>query len=111
MKLNKDAFELVKNGGKCIEVRLYDEKRRQLKLGEKIIFSKAGGPEEKIQAKVSALLLYPDFRSLYSDFDPKDFGGEGWTIDQLVENIHGYYSEEDEEKYGVMGIKLEVLSR
>lgn len=49
-----------------------------------------------------------DFFSLYSDFAPEDFGGEGWTVDQLVNNIYEYYSKEDEKKYGVLGIKLEI---
>ena len=36
MKLNKSPFERIKNGTKTIEFRLYDEKRKQIKVGDKI---------------------------------------------------------------------------
>ena len=38
MKLNESPFERIKNGTKTIEFRLYDEKRRQIKIGDKIVF-------------------------------------------------------------------------
>ena len=40
MKLNESPFERIKNGKKTIEFRLYDEKRQQIKIGDKIEFSK-----------------------------------------------------------------------
>ena len=40
MKLNKSPFERIKNGTKTIEFRLFDEKRQQIKVGDKIEFSK-----------------------------------------------------------------------
>ena len=40
MKLNESPFERMKNGTKTIEFRLYDEKRKQIKVGDQIEFSK-----------------------------------------------------------------------
>ena len=40
MKLNENPFERMKNGPKTIEFRLNDEKRKKIKIGEKITFSK-----------------------------------------------------------------------
>ena len=40
MSLNPAPFEKIKNGEKSIEIRLYDEKRRGVKIGDIIIFSK-----------------------------------------------------------------------
>lgn len=40
MKLNESPFERIKDGTKTIEFRLYDEKRRQIKIGDQIEFSK-----------------------------------------------------------------------
>ena len=40
MKLNESPFEMIKNGTKTIEFRLYDEKRQGVKIGDKIEFSK-----------------------------------------------------------------------
>ena len=39
MKLNESPFERIKNGTKTIEFRLYDEKRQQIKVEDKIEFS------------------------------------------------------------------------
>lgn len=109
MKLNANAFELIRKGEKTIEVRLYDDKRRQIKLGDEIEFSELPRMENKLSTKVTALLIYKDFKSLYSDFPGKDFGGDGWTVDALVENIHEYYSKGEESEFGVLGIKLELI--
>lgn len=38
MKLNNKPFTMIKNGRKNIELRLYDEKRRKLNIGDEIIF-------------------------------------------------------------------------
>ena len=40
MKLKEDPFERMKNGTKTIEFRLYDEKRRKIKVGDEIEFFK-----------------------------------------------------------------------
>ena len=47
MKLNKNPFERIKNGTKTVEFRLYDEKRQQIKIGDKIEFSKLPDLQEK----------------------------------------------------------------
>lgn len=36
MRLHKEPFELIKNGSKTIELRLYDEKRQMINLGDTI---------------------------------------------------------------------------
>ena len=40
MKLNQSPFDRIKNGTKTVEFRLYDDKRKQIKVGDKIEFSK-----------------------------------------------------------------------
>ena len=55
MKLYDEAFEFVKNGKKKIEVRCNDKKRRKLKVGDKIIFSKYSNPKEKIRVEITDL--------------------------------------------------------
>ena len=38
--LDEDIFNVVKNGTKTVEVRLYDEKRKNIKVGDKLTFLK-----------------------------------------------------------------------
>ena len=41
MNLQPKYFDFIKDGTKRIELRLYDEKRRQIQLGDIIEFSKS----------------------------------------------------------------------
>ena len=52
MKLQPNPFFQIKNGQKTIEVRLNDEKRQQLKVGDEIEFSLATNPDEKIKTEI-----------------------------------------------------------
>ena len=105
MKLNESPFERIKNGTKTVEFRLYDEKRQQIKIGDKIEFSKLPDLQEKIL--VDVLDMYIDetfemlFRNLYTDKE---------EIKRKAESIHQYYSYEEEKEYGVVGIKISLLS-
>ncbi len=71
MKSNESPFERIKNGTKTIEFRLYDEKRQQVKIGDKIEFSKLPDLQETLI--VDVIDLYREdtfenlFRKLYSD--------------------------------------------
>lgn len=105
MKLNEGPFERIKNGTKTIEFRLYDEKRRKVKVGDKIEFSKLPDLQEKIL--VDVLDIYRDetfemlFRKLYTDKE---------EIKRKTESMHQYYSYEEEKEYSVVGIKISLLS-
>ena len=52
MKLKENPFERIENGTKTVEFRLYDEKRRKIKIGDKIEFLKLPDLQEKIVAQV-----------------------------------------------------------
>lgn len=49
MKLKRSPFEKIKNGSKSIELRLNDEKRQKVQIGDFIEFSCLDHPESKIQ--------------------------------------------------------------
>ena len=61
MKLNESPFERIKNGTKTIEFRLYDEKRQQIKVGDKIEFSKLPDLQEKLEVDVMELYKEESF--------------------------------------------------
>ncbi len=107
MKLAISPFEKIASSNKIIESRLYDEKRRQINLGDQIEFSINDNPDRKITTSVSALYLYPDFESLFSDFPSSHFGGE--SKEELMEEINNFYSKDEQTKFGVIGIKIELV--
>ena len=105
MKLNESPFERIKNGTKTIEFRLYDEKRKKVKIGDKIEFSKLPDLQEKILAQVIDIYKDKTFKNLFNRIytDKKE-------VERKAESMYQYYSKEQEEKYGVVGIKIKLLS-
>jgi len=102
-------FELMKSGKKTIEIRLNDEKRRQLNVGDEIEFTKISNSHEKLLAEVIELLHYPTFKYLIDNFGMEYYGYPANTdVDEFVESIYTIYKKEDEIKYGVLGIKLRL---
>ena len=103
MKLNEIPFERIKNGKKTIEFRLYDEKRQQIKIGDKIEFSKLPDLQEKLLVDVIELYRANTFenlfRKLYTDED---------EINKKAISMYKYYSLEKEKEYGVLGIKIKI---
>ena len=104
MKLNDDPFERIKNGTKTIEFRLYDEKRRKVKIGDKIEFSKLPDLQEKILVDVLDLYTEPSFEELFEKlYEDKE------RAKQKANAMYEIYSPENEKKYGVVGIKIKLV--
>jgi len=53
MKLNESPFEKIRSGEKIIEIRLYDDKRKNINIGDIIIFSKLPDLKEILSVKVT----------------------------------------------------------
>lgn len=106
IKLNDAPFKMIKNGEKTIELRLYDEKRRKIKVGDTICFKTK---TDKLTATVKALHTFHNFEELYAAL-PLDKCG--YTADELAtaspDDMLEYYSKEQIEKYGVVGIEIEI---
>lgn len=107
MKLGPVPFDLIGRGKKTIESRLFDEKRQQVAVGDEVVFEEMGHPEHTLRTRAAALLRYPSFAALFAAHDPALFGGA--SEEELLARIRDIYSEEDEKKYGVVGIRLELV--
>lgn len=103
MKLLEKPFDNIKKGTKTVEFRLYDEKRRKIKIGDKIEFSKLPELKEKIIVKVIDLYQEKSFKELFEKvfINPED-------VETHVRTIYNIYSEDEERKYGVLGIKMKL---
>ena len=107
MKLKEEPFETIKSGTKTIEMRLYDEKRRKVQVGDIIEFtSLATG--EKISTQVLALHVYSSFEDLYNKFNKLSLGYAEHEI-ALYTDMEQYYLPTEIEKYGVVGIEIRVI--
>lgn len=106
MKLWQDAFYKIAEGSKTIELRLNDEKRQKISVGDTIVFNCTKN-YDVITAKVMALHKFIDFKELYESL-PLDKCGYG--CDELASayytDMYDYYNKEQIKKYGVLGIEL-----
>jgi len=113
MKLNEKPFEDVLQGKKTVELRLNDEKRQLIEVGDFISFSmrteEGVDPFKLIVAEVVALHRYASFAELLAT-DLKDKSGfSALSVEEATQKMREYYTEEEEQKYGVLGIELEVI--
>ena len=106
MKLHASPFEMIKSGQKTIELRLYDEKRQQIKEGDTIIFTNTVNGE-KMSRKVKKLQRFDSFEELYKSLPLLQCV---YTVDDVdnakPSDMDQYYSVEKQDKYGVVGIEL-----
>ena len=107
MKLQLDPFLKIKEGTKTIEMRLYDDKRKNIKVGDTITFTNLQTLEE-IVCKVKNLFLFETFEELYKHFDKIKLG---YNIDEIAsfEDMEKYYSKDEQKSFGVVGIEVELL--
>lgn len=107
MRLHNSPFELIKSGTKTIELRLNDEKRRLINIGDIIIFENRT-TNEQIHVKVVNLHKYDSFEKLYKHFDKISLG---YAKDEEAnyKDMEKYYSSSEQEKYGVVGIEIKLI--
>ena len=65
MKLHSTPFEMIQSGRKTIELRLHDEKRRLISIGDEIKFVSLSDPTISLNCRVIALHKFDSFENLY----------------------------------------------
>ena len=107
MKLHNQPFEKIKSGTKTIELRLNDEKRQLLKIKDIIEFTNRT-TNEKLLVEIEDLYKYPSFEELYKHFDKISMG---YNEDEEAnsKDMEEYYSKEEQDKYGVLGIQIRKI--
>ena len=109
MKLQPQYYNYILNGTKRIEIRLYDEKRQQIKIGDIIKFIKEPNLDESFEVKVIGLIRYNSFSEMFKDFDISLLADKRMTKDELINALEQFYTKEEQQKYGVLGIRIELL--
>ena len=106
MNLVPSAFVKIADGSKTIELRLNDEKRKRINVGDTVVFN-CNENNDIITAKVKQLHKFADFKSLYNAL-PLDKCGyaESELHTAHHTDMEQYYSTEKIKKYGALGIEL-----
>ena len=106
MNLWNDSFNKIKNKTKTIEMRLCDEKRSLISIGDIIEFTNTKN-NETCECVVLNLYKYENFSELYKHHDKRSIGYSDHEIADFSD-MFAYYSVEKIKKYGVLGIEIVV---
>ena len=109
MKLLPQYFNYIKNGTKRLELRLNDAKRQDLEINDIIIFEKLSENIEYLNTKVKNIYKYKKFDDLVSDFDIELIADKSVTKDELLKTLNEIYTIEEQNKYGVLAIEIELI--
>ena len=104
MKLQPAPFLAIAAGQKTIEMRLYDQKRAAIRIGDQIEFTQAQSGE-RLTVTVTGLYRYPDFEELYRHHDASSLG---YAPDEPAHpaDMAQYYPACEIAAHGVLAIEI-----
>lgn len=105
--LNNDIFKIVKSGTKHIEVRLNDDKRKKLKVGDDLVFLNQSNEDKKINAIIKGLKYFSSFEDLVDYYRIDEIYKEDSSKEEFLKIINKFYSNDEVKKYGIVAIDFE----
>lgn len=105
MKLKAEPFRKIRDGLKMIELRLNDEKRQNVQIGDYIEFTLMDDTSQNLTTRVIALHHAANFDELFQQIPCEKLG---LTEPPAPDYMDAYYPKEEQEKYGALGIEIEL---
>ena len=109
MNLHPQPFSMIANGRKTIELRLFDEKRQLISIGDTLIFTNTKDAHSTIACVVEKVHIFTNFEELYQAL-PLDKCG--YLPEEMAtasaKDMEVYYSLEKQKCYGVVGIEIRL---
>ena len=109
MKLRREFFDKVARGSKTVEMRLFDEKRKNIKVGDTIVFTCEDNTLENVTVQVIGTHVYQSFGALCADFDARALGFDRRKTQYISQFMSDIYSEPSIAECGVMAIRIKLL--
>ena len=107
MNVKTKYYNLLKSGKKTIELRLFDEKRQKIRIGDTITFYNLSNPDDHFTAVVTNLHRAKSFDALCQIISPARAGFA--TPEELVSVLREFYTPTAQKQFGVVGIEIKHL--
>ena len=107
LNLHPSPFKLINEHHKDVEMRLFDERRKNIKINDHLILINQETKEE-LKAIVLKTARFNNFEELYDHYDKKRLG----YLDNEIANpkdMNKYYSDEQIKRYGVLAIEIKLI--
>ena len=108
MHLESEIYNLVNNNIKDIEIRINDEKRRKLKIGDIITIANRSN-NDTLMIRITNLEYFSSFNDCINNYDLKRLYNDEITKEELLNLLYKFYTIEEEIKYGVVAIIFEKI--
>ena len=109
MNLNPSPMKKIRSGIKTIELRLYDEKRKAVSVGDTITFINTENAGDTLTVRVEGLFVFKSFDELYRKLPLLECGYTEEDVGKASpSDMELYYSKEQQAQYGVVGIKISL---
>lgn len=108
MMLQPEPMRKIQSGQKTIELRLNDEKRQQVRTGDRIRFTNTEDDADHVLVQVGTIHRFPSFTELYAALSLEKCGYEQGEKANPTD-MEQYYPLERQVQFGVLGIEVEVL--
>ena len=110
IKVQPLYYEKIKSGEKIYEVRLFDEKRKLMHAGDTLIIKKEPLLNEEIVCQIENLVHFKTFSEMAGNLPLNLVGFDSTcSVKDVTRIYYSFYSKQDEEKFGVVAIKLKLL--
>lgn len=106
MKIDDRSFKKVKENKKSVIVTLNDEKKDNIRLGDKMLF--INSKNKKLKKKIKKLYNFKSFEELYKAIDIKKLG---YKKKDNYKEIEDEYSKNDIKEHGLLAIEVKRKKR
>lgn len=107
LNVKEKYYNLLKSGKKTIELRLFDDKRKKIKVGDYIEFSNCSDANDNFSAQVVNLHRADSFIELCQKIDCQKAGFS--NNNELINALEEFYSQEKQKEFGVVGIEIKLI--
>ncbi len=109
MNLHAGPFAMIRSGHKTIELRLWDEKRQRIQVGDTIVFTNTA-TGEALTVEVRKLHRFDSFESLYRSLPLLQCGyTEADIAAASPTDMEAFYTPKEQAQYGVVGIEIALI--
>ncbi len=110
MKLYKGPFNAIERGNKFFELRLYDDKRQKVKVGDTITFY-CKEADKSISVIVDNIVVRDNFKILLEELGLQKCGfADNADLNAATKRMEEYYPPEKQAEYKVVAFGIKVIN-
>ncbi|MBP5684166.1 MAG: ASCH domain-containing protein [Bacilli bacterium] len=109
MHLLNEPYKSSLNGIKNVEIRLFDKKRRKIRVGDTITFINEFDEDKKFDVRVTKLNLFNDLNDVMNNYPLKRLYKEDASYEELIDIYNSIYTFEEQENNKVLAIEFVLI--